>query len=74
MNNIFNLNRIELQQFVTYDVIPQEKLDKKFDEVTPDVVKLFGMKWNRITDCISSPMTELDSKANTKKLILKSIA
>ena len=74
LNNIFNLFKFELQQFVTNDVMLQEKLDKNLDEVTPDVVKLFGMKWSRITDCISSPKLELDSKANTKRLILKSIA
>ena len=45
-NNIFNLYKFELQQFVTNDVMLQEKLDKNLDEVTPDVVKLFGMKWN----------------------------
>ena len=74
LNNIFNLYKFELQQFVTNDVMLQEKLDKNLDEVTPDVVKLSGMKWNRITDCISSPKLELDSKANTKRLMLKSIA
>ena len=71
LNNIFNLYKFELQQFVTNDVMLQEKLDKNLDEVTPDVVKLFGMKWNRITD---SPKLELNSKANTKRLMLKSIA
>ena len=74
LNNIFNPYKFELQQFVANDVMLQEKLDKNLDEVTPDVVKLFGMKWNRITDCISFPKLELDSKANTKRLILKSIA
>ncbi|XP_068224998.1 uncharacterized protein [Palaemon carinicauda] len=74
LNNIFNPYKFELQQFVTNDVMLQEKIDKNLDEVTPDVVKIFGLKWNRITDCISSPKLELDSKANTKRLILKSIA
>ena len=44
------------------------------NEETPETVKLLGLQWSRTTDALSTKSLMLDGKANTKRLILKSIA
>ena len=43
-------------------------------EPTPESVKLLGLAWNRKQDTLSTRSLHLDNKANTKRLILKTIA
>ena len=74
LGNIFEPFQFFLQQFVTNDKDLQEEIDQTSEEKTPDTVKLFGLQWNRISDSLSTRSLTLDCKANTKSLILKTIA
>ena len=50
------------------------KADKFNSEDTPLKVKLLGLMWNRDTDTLSAPQINLDKNANTKRLVLRSVA
>jgi len=71
---VFGNYRFKLQQFVTNDAALQVELDREAGTVTPDVVRLFGMNWNRIDDTLATDPIKLDCEANTKRTILKSYA
>ena len=73
-SDIFKPYKFELQQFVTNDENLQVKLDEASGEDTPEVVKLLGMSWSRSTDTLSSTSLHLSETANTKRLIISSIA
>ena len=73
LNSIFNPYQFELQQFCTNnkqlnEVLPES--DKNSDVNT----ELFGLIWDRKNDCLHTKVKSLNIKANTKRLILKSIA
>lgn len=72
--NIFGNYEFKLQQFVCNNSDLQRELDSESGEVTPEVVNLYGLKWNRVTDCLSTASLNLNSSANTKRLILKTYA
>ncbi|XP_068224659.1 uncharacterized protein, partial [Palaemon carinicauda] len=72
--DIFIPYRFNLQQFATNCSSLQENIDDYFDKVTSDPIKLLGLQWHRSTDKISTKAIVLDISANTKRLILKSIA
>ena len=74
LDKIFNPYQFHLQQFVTNFEPLQEKIDSSLEEKTPTEEKLFGMLWNRQTDVLSTKPFELKPNANTKRLILQSIA
>ena len=74
LNDIFNPYKFELQQYITNHVELQKIIDKQEKTETGEENKLFGIKWNRITDCFSTKPMKLNEKANTKRQILKSIA
>ena len=63
-----------MQQYVTNDKALQEEIDESVAGSTPDNVKLFGLKWDRINDTLSTQKLMLDISANTKRLVLKTIA
>ena len=63
-----------LQQFVTNDDEVQAIIDKDSGEETPEEVKLLGLLWNHKLDTLTTRPLQLDSKANTKRLVLKTIA
>ena len=72
--SIFEPFKMELQQIVTNDVSLQECIDAGLDNKTDRCVKLLGLRWQREEDTLSTRPIVLDGSANTKRLILKSIA
>ena len=74
LESIFSPFHFGLQQFVTNDEQLQEIIDRKFDETTPEITKLLGIQWNRKSDRIFTKQINLDENANTKRLILASVA
>ncbi|RXG51493.1 hypothetical protein Avbf_11762 [Armadillidium vulgare] len=74
LDNIFSPYKFSLQQFVTNDKNLQDHIDKKSGIVTPPKVKFFGLIWDRDNDMISASKLKLDVDAETKRLILSSIA
>ncbi|XP_068200730.1 uncharacterized protein [Palaemon carinicauda] len=72
--DIFKPYRFNLQHFATNCSSLQENIHDDFDKVTSDPIKLLGLQWHRSTDKISTKASILDISANTKRLILKSIA
>ena len=74
LNSNFNPYKFELQQYVTNDKALQEEIDELVAGSTPDNVKLFGLKWDRVNDTLSTQKLMLDISANTKRLVLKTIA
>ena len=73
LNSIFNPYQFEVQQVVTNDFSLQAKADED-EDCTPHQLILLGLSWNRSRDTLSTLPIELNKKANTKRLILKSIA
>ena len=73
LNSIFNPYKFEVQQVVTNDINVQANIDGEA-EPPPDQVKLLGLFWNRSQDTFSTSPININKKANTKRLILKSIA
>ena len=74
LNQIFNPYKFELQQYVTNSTELQSDIDKKEGTETEIETKLLGIKWNRVTDKLSTKPIKLNDKGNTKRQILKSIA
>lgn len=74
LESIFEPYKFQLQQFITNDQNLQRDIDIKREENTPEEVKLLGLIWNRELDTLSTRPFALDTAANTKRLILKSIA
>ncbi len=71
---MFDPYKFELQQYITNDKNLQEEIDKTFGKKTPTQVKLFGLNWDREDDTLSTKKLNLEVLANTKRLILQSIA
>ncbi len=74
LNTIFEPYQFSLQQFVTNNSTLQNEIDKLNEEKTSGCVKLFGLQWDRLTDTLSTKQVHLDGKANTKRLVLKTLA
>ena len=74
LNEIFNPYKFEVQQLATSVTSLQQTIDSNLESETPGTVKLLGLKWNRFTDQLSNRQIELDPNANTKRLVLQSIA
>ena len=72
--SIFEPFKMELQQLVTNDVSLQDTIDIGTGKETDSKVKLLGLQWQRLDDTLSTRPIVLDISANTKRLILKSIA
>lgn len=72
--NVFNPYQFDVQQLVTNDSTLQTKIDEKQGSITPDCVKLLGLQWDRNTDELFTQPINLDKNANSKRLILKTIA
>ena len=66
--------QFRLQKFFTNDPRLQENIDSKGQEKTPEQIKLLELKYNRVTDTISTAAVQLDSSANTRIKVLASIA
>lgn len=71
---IFEPYKFFLQQFATNESSLQSKIDSGNDDATPTEVKLFGIKWNREADSISTRPLQLDQGAQTKRQVMSSIA
>ena len=69
LKEIFEPFKFELQQFSSNDETVKEFIDQK-----NDIVDLFGLKWDTVNDTIAINKVPLDEKANSKRLILGSIA
>ena len=74
LNSIFNPYKFELQQFITNSTELQSVVDKIEGVSTEVETKLFGVKWNRISDVLTTKQIKLNEKAISKRQILKSIA
>ena len=74
IEKIFLPYQIKLQQYVSNNEFLQNKINLERNVETPDNVKLLGLNWSRSQDTLSTFPIDLDSSANTKRLILKSIA
>ena len=74
LDKIFNPYKFELQQYVTNNTHLQSAIDDKEQVTTEEETKLLGVRWNRLTDNLSTKPMKLNEKANTKRQILKSIA
>ncbi|XP_068200128.1 uncharacterized protein [Palaemon carinicauda] len=72
LDDIFRPFKFETQQLITNDIDLQSDMDQSV--ITPEVNKLFGLEWNRLSDDIFTRPINLDPGANTKRLILRSIA
>ena len=71
---IFEPYHFQLQQFMTNIPEVQKLADEFSGEETPQEVKLLGLHWDRKLDTLHATPVALDSQANTKRKILKSIA
>ncbi|XP_066947446.1 uncharacterized protein [Macrobrachium rosenbergii] len=74
LNSIFEPYKFGLQQFMSNDSNLQSLIDSDLEGETPIKVKLLGMRWDRSKDTLSTNPINLDPQANTKRLILRSIA
>jgi len=74
LNETFNKYQIFLQEITSNEASIQTEFDKSTGETTPDVVKLLGLKWDRMKDQLVVPPITLDVTANTKRKVLQTIA
>ena len=76
LDSIFNPYKFSLQQFSSNSSIVQKQADEDMEMVsdTPAVVKLLGSMWDRVEDTLCTVPMNLDINANTKRLILKTVA
>ena len=74
LKGIFDPYRFDIQQVVTNDSSLQVEVDGICDVTTPSTNKLFGLAWDRESDEIFTKEICLNSSANTKRLILQTIA
>ena len=71
---LFTPFKFQIQQLVTNDSKLQDEIDDQYGTETPVDNKLLGLCWNRNSDEIATKPIFLNSEANTKRLILQSIA
>lgn len=74
LSSIFNPYCFSIQQVATNDIELQREIDSIQESETSKIVKLLGLDWNREEDRLSPRKICLNDKANTKRLILQSIA
>lgn len=74
IHSVFDPYGFHLQQITSNVRSIQLDADSRCGEETPDEVRLLGLNWQRSTDKLYSNRISLNSKANTKRSILKSIA
>lgn len=76
LNPIFNEYMFEVQQLQTNSLNLQSRIDTDLsvDEITPPTVKLLSTMWDRVSDELYTRPISLNIAANTKRLILQSIA
>ena len=74
LKSIFLPFKFDIQQISTNCQNLQEIINNQYDENPGEVVKLLGLDWNRKTDSIFTKPIVLNSEADTKRTILKSIA
>ena len=72
--SFFNPYGFELQKMYSNSTVIQGNLDEFLDQETPQVVKLLGFLYDRINDTLSTVPLYLNPDANTKRMILSSIA
>ena len=73
LNPIFNPFQFQLQQFVTNDINVHKKVSPDESELNTNA-KILGTRWSCSSDVLSSFPIQLDSKADTKRKVLKTIA
>lgn len=71
--DIFNSSKFPLQQHVTNHCSFQKIMDKESLSSTPEMVKVLGMNWNRVTDCIIAKESKLNVEASSAREILSTI-
>ena len=64
----------QLQQFFTNEAQLQSKIGEGTEISSSNEVKLLGLKYDRIKDTLSTADLHLSKNANTKRLILSTIA
>ena len=74
LQQIFEPYQFKLQQFVTNDLQLQNELDAQHQQETAKEVKLFGLRYDREKDTLSTMKLHLDPAAATKRKILASLA
>lgn len=74
LRSIFSPYQFEIQQLTSNDEYLQARIDSDENVETESDVKLLGLIWDRKLDRISTKPLKLDVEANTKRLILSSIA
>ena len=74
LNSIFNPYGFTVQQLTTNYAELQNNIDIAEGEATPKVVKLLGAQWDRLEHKLFTRPINLNIEANTKRLILQSIA
>ena len=74
LNDVFNKYQFHLQQITTNVPEIQADYDKSTEEQTPEVVKLLGLKWNRLEDKLVPPPIKLSVEASTKREVLTTLA
>ena len=74
LESIFEPYGFEVQQLQTNNTLLQTHIDGETETETCNTVKLLGLQWDRGNDSFSASPINLDSKAKTKREILKSIA
>ena len=70
---VFSGYKFESQQFCCNEAGLQVEMDTKESTETLEEVKIFGMKWERIKDCIKPSKILLNNKAKTKRQVLQTI-
>ena len=65
--SIFDDYQFKLQQFVTNDSVLQTIIDKDEDCCTGELVKFFGMVWDRVNDTMGPNPIRFNPKADTKR-------
>ena len=74
LSTIFASYKFNIQQVYTNHTELQASIDETFQEKTPEVVKVLGLNLHREKDVLFANAITLNPDANTKRLILKSIA
>jgi len=74
LNDIFLPYKFPLQQFYTNCPALQSQIDEEQENESKSQVKLLGLQWDRDKDILSTNKLFLDSAADTKRTILRSIA
>ncbi|MEL6988851.1 MAG: hypothetical protein AAGK97_13650, partial [Bacteroidota bacterium] len=70
---IFNAYGFDLQKFLTNVQNVQNIEDVAHGEVTPPIVDLLGVQWNRLNDQIMCRKLNLNPEADTKRKVLQSL-